>query len=75
MRTPVSAISAAATGAAVIALLSVPATAFAATAAGTTERSTSYVAAGSVFQEALGEGTVVRTQDYCETGPNEPGRC
>ncbi|MEV0224840.1 hypothetical protein [Streptomyces sp. NPDC050704] len=74
MRTPVSAISAA-TGAAVIALLSVPATAFTATAEGTTERSTSYVATGSVFQEALAEGAVVGTQDYCETGPNEPGRC
>ena len=56
-------------------LVSVPATAFAATAGGATERSTSYVAAGSVFQDALAEGTVLGTQDYCETGPNEPGRC
>ncbi|GAB2958873.1 hypothetical protein GCM10023080_018440 [Streptomyces pseudoechinosporeus] len=75
MRTPVSAISAVAAGAAAIALLSVPATAFATTAEGTTERSTSYVAAGSVFQEALAEGTVVGTLDYCEPGANEPGRC
>lgn len=74
MRIPVSAVSAA-VGAAAVALLSVPATAFAATDGGTTERPTSYVAADSAFQEALAEGTIVGTLDYCDPGPNTPGRC
>lgn len=73
MRTSVSAIAAAA-GAATIALL-VPSTAFAASPQEATERSASRVVASDAFREALAEGTVVSTQDYCEPGANTPGRC
>lgn len=75
MRTPVSAASAIAAGAATVALLSVPATAFAAAPQAATERPASSVAAGQVFQEALAKGTTVGTLDYCEPGANDPGRC
>lgn len=75
MRIPVSAISAAAAGAAAITMLSVPATAFAASQESATERPTSYAASDAVFQKALAEGTVVGTLDYCEPGANIPGRC
>ncbi|MDW8808278.1 hypothetical protein P1P68_26700 [Streptomyces scabiei] len=71
MRTSVAKISAA--GAAAVALISVPTTAFAASD-GAIERPASSVA-GHAFQKALAERTVVSTQDYCEPGANTPGRC
>lgn len=72
MRHFASAASAVAAGAAAVAMLSFPATSLAATPQDTSERPP---AASSAFQQALAEGAAVGTQDYCETGPNEPGRC
>ncbi|MDX3638575.1 hypothetical protein [Streptomyces sp. MB09-02B] len=75
MRIPVPAIPAAAASAAAIALLSTPAAAFAADQEKVTERPASYAASDTAFREALTEGTLVGTMDYCEPGANIPGRC
>ncbi|MET8976579.1 hypothetical protein ABZX85_13285 [Streptomyces sp. NPDC004539] len=68
MRTSALALS---VGAAAVTLLGIPATASAATT--TTTPDTASVS--SAFRGALDQGTVVRTQDYCEPGANIPGRC
>jgi hypothetical protein len=72
MRHFASAASAVAAGAAAVAMLSFPATALAASPQDANERPP---AASSAFQQALAEGTSVGTQDYCEPGANDPGRC
>ncbi|MGW0709446.1 hypothetical protein ACWD4G_26410 [Streptomyces sp. NPDC002643] len=74
MKTPVSAVSAAAVGVAACALLSVPATTFVAAPDAAAESSTSSVIAGSALHDALADGTTVGTLDYCEPKAND-GPC